>query len=76
MAATQPWIRWNGKLQFNLPGTPLFQVWATRLLKPLIDWTVETDRAGRLDAELAYVTGASTGTLITTIVQGDSTYSA
>ncbi len=30
---------------------------ASRLLKSTLDWLIKTDRAGHLDAELAYVTG-------------------
>jgi hypothetical protein len=72
MAATQPVIEVDGKLQFNLPGTPLFPSLGDALLKPLIDWTVETDSAGRLDAELAYVTGGFNWNADYNIVQGDA----
>jgi len=70
--ATQPVIEVDGKLQFNLPGTPLFPALGDALLKPVLDWTVETDRAGRLDAELAYVTGGFNWNADYNIVQGDS----
>ncbi|MBV9849096.1 MAG: hypothetical protein JO250_05340 [Armatimonadetes bacterium] len=54
----QPLIEVNGKLQFALPGTPLFPALADdSILKPTLDWTLRTDRAGPLNAELAYVTG-------------------
>jgi len=69
---TQPVIEVDGKLQFSLPGTPLFPTLGDALLKPLIDWTVETDRAGRLDAELAYVTGGFNWSADYNVVQGDS----
>jgi hypothetical protein len=69
---TQPVIEVDGKLQFTLPGTPLFPTLGDALLKPLIDWTVETDRAGRLDAELAYITGGFNWSADYNIVQGDS----
>src|SRR5580658_453129 len=72
MGPTQPVIEVDGKLQFTLPGTPLFPTLGDALLKPLIDWTVETDRAGRLDAELAYVTGGFNWSADYNIVQGDS----
>lgn len=47
-----------GKLRFNLPGEPLFPALADdTILKPTIHWVLETDRAGKLDAEFSYVTG-------------------
>lgn len=56
--AGQPIIEVNGKLQFSLPGQPLFPALADdSILKPTLDWTVQTDRSGPLQAELAYVTG-------------------
>jgi hypothetical protein len=45
-------------LRFSLPGQPLFpQLGADTILKPTIDWRINTDKAGKLEAELAYVTG-------------------
>ncbi len=70
--ATQAIIEVDGKLQFNLPGTPLFPALGDALLKPVMDWTIETDRAGRLDAELAYVTGGFNWNADYNIVAGDS----
>src|SRR6266404_8443058 len=57
----QPLIEVNGNLQFNLPGTPLFPALPpdTNLL-PTLDWTVTTDRAGPLEAELSYITTGMT----------------
>jgi hypothetical protein len=57
----QPLVEVGGKLQFGLPGTPLFPALppGTNLL-PTLDWTVSTDRGGPLDAELSYVTGGMT----------------
>ena len=69
---TQPIIEVDGKLQFNLPGTPLFPALGDALLKPMLNWTVETDRAGRLDAELAYVTGGFNWNADYNILQDDS----
>ena len=55
--AGQPLIEVNGKLQFSLPGLPLFPALSDdSILKPTLDWTVQTDRAGPLNAELAYIT--------------------
>ena len=53
----QPIIEVGGKLQFTLPGTPLFpSLPDDSILKPTLDWTVQTDKGGPLNAELAYVT--------------------
>lgn len=47
----------DGKLRFGLPGTPLFPELADdTILKPVLNWILETDRPGRLTAELSYVT--------------------
>jgi len=57
-ADTTPIIEVDGKLQFKLPGEPLFpQLSGDTILKPTIDWQINADKAGKLDAELAYVTG-------------------
>ncbi len=53
-----PIVEVNGQLRFSLPGQPLFPPLADdAILKPTLDWILETDVAGRFDAELAYVTG-------------------
>jgi hypothetical protein len=55
---SQPIIEVDGKLRFTLPGQPLFpQLGNDTILKPTIDWQINADKAGKLDAELAYVTG-------------------
>ena len=54
----QPIIEVDGQLRFGLPGTPLFPSLADdTILKPTLDWVLETDAAGHLAAELSYVTG-------------------
>jgi len=59
--AGQPLIEVNGKLQFTLPGQPLFPALGDdAILKPTLDWTVQTNRAGPLNAELAYITEGMT----------------
>jgi hypothetical protein len=56
--AGQPVIEVNGKLQFSLPGQPLFPALADdTVLKPTLSWELETDKAGKAPAELSYVTG-------------------
>ena len=55
---SQPIIEVDGKLRFSLPGQPLFPpLTGDTILKPTIDWQIQADKAGKLDAELAYVTG-------------------
>jgi hypothetical protein len=57
----QPIVEVDGKLRFQLPGTPLFPRLADdTILKPVVEWVIESDRPGRLDAELAYVSGGMT----------------
>jgi hypothetical protein len=52
-----PLIEVDGKLQFGLPGLPLFPKMSDdSILTPTLEWTIETDEAGPLTAELAYVT--------------------
>ncbi len=55
---SQPIIEVEGKLRFNLPGLPLFPALADdTILKPTIKWILNTDKRGKLDAELSYITG-------------------
>jgi len=54
----QPVIDVNGKLQFSLPGQPVFPALADdTVLKPTLSWELQTDKPGRLTAEFSYVTG-------------------
>lgn len=60
-APEEPLIEVAGKLQFGLPGRPLFPALPQDTnLKPTLDWTLQADRGGPLDAELSYVTGGMT----------------
>src|SRR5213079_102542 len=55
---SQPIIEVDGNLRFSLPGQPLFPaLTGDTILKPTIEWQLQADKAGKLDAELAYVTG-------------------
>jgi hypothetical protein len=54
----EPLIEIGGKLQFGLPGRPLFPALPQDTnLKPTLDWVLQADRGGPLDGELSYVTG-------------------
>ncbi len=56
-AATQPVIEVNGKLIFALPGTPLFPALTSdTILKPTLNWQLQTDKPGAFTAELGYIT--------------------
>lgn len=55
---SQPIIEVDGRLRFSLPGQPLFPALADdTILKPALNWVLNTDRKGKLDAELNYITG-------------------
>lgn len=54
----QPIIEVDNQLRFSLPGQPLFPSLAdAAVLKPTLHWLLDADKEGKLDAELAYVTG-------------------
>ncbi|MFH0980316.1 MAG: hypothetical protein V2A79_02095 [Planctomycetota bacterium] len=54
----EPIVEVDGQLRFGLPGQPLFpELTDETILQPTLNWLIETDRTGKLDAELAYVTG-------------------
>ena len=54
----QPIIEVNGKLQFTLPGQPLFpDLGSDTILKPAFNWLLQSDKPGQFDAEVGYVTG-------------------
>ena len=56
--AQQPIIEVDGKLQFSLPGQPLFpDLGDDTILKPAFNWLLQSDRPGKFDAEVGYVTG-------------------
>ena len=60
-APDEPLIEVASRLQFGLPGRPLFPALPPNTnLKPTLDWVLEADRGGALDAELSYVTGGMT----------------
>jgi len=57
-AQGQPIIEVNTKLQFSLPGIPLFPSLTNEaILKPTLNWKLESENSGKIDAEICYVTG-------------------
>ena len=53
----QPIIEVDGKLQFTLPGQPLFpDLGDDTVLKPAFNWLLQSDKPGKFDAEVGYVT--------------------
>jgi len=53
----EPIIEVNGKMQFSLPGTPLFpDLGDDTVLKPTLNWLLQSDQPGKFDAEIGYVT--------------------
>ena len=56
--AQSPIIEVNGKLQFTMPGSPIFpDLGDDTVLKPAFNWLLQSDKAGAFDAEVGYVTG-------------------
>jgi len=54
----QPVIEVNGKLQFSLPGQPLFPALADdTVLKPTLSWELLSDKPGAIATEFSYVSG-------------------
>lgn len=56
-AATQPIIEVDKKLQFSLPGEPIFPALGDdTILNPTLTWTINSAEPAKFDAEIAYVT--------------------
>jgi len=56
--AQQPIVDVDGRLQFGLPGEPLFpDLGDDTVLKPTLNWMLQSDKPGTFDAEVGYVTG-------------------
>ncbi len=54
----QPIIEVDGQLRFSLPGLPLFPTLGNNsILKPTFNWLLHSDHAGKVNAELCYVSG-------------------
>src|SRR4051812_20462134 len=57
-ASTQPIIEVDGVLRFGMPGQPIFPALsADSILKPTLNWLLETNSSGQLNAEISYVSG-------------------
>jgi hypothetical protein len=56
--ATEPIIEVDGKLRFQLPGEPMFPALSDgTILKPTLNWLMQTDKPGDSVAEVSYITG-------------------
>jgi hypothetical protein len=54
----QPIIEVGGKLQFSLPGLPIFPALGDdSIMRPAFDWILRAAQAAKFDAELSYVSG-------------------
>lgn len=57
-ASTQPITEVDGVLRFGLPGQPIFPALsADSILRPTLNWLIETNAPGKFDAEISYVSG-------------------
>jgi hypothetical protein len=57
-ASSQPIVEVDGVLRFGLPGQPVFPALsADSILKPTLNWLLQTDTAGKFNAEISYVSG-------------------
>jgi hypothetical protein len=53
-----PIVEVEGKIQFSLPGEPLFEaLGGDAILEPTLLWRLWSDRAGERDVEISYLTG-------------------
>ena len=53
-----PIIEVDGRLQFSLPGQPLFPALGNdSILRPTLTWQIGTQEAAEFDAQLSYLTG-------------------
>lgn len=57
----QPIIEVDGKMRFSLPGLPLFpDLGDDTILKPTLSWLIQSEKPGKFDAEVGYITGGFT----------------
>ncbi|HUI84952.1 MAG TPA: hypothetical protein VL240_12050 [Candidatus Binatia bacterium] len=56
-----PIVEVKGQVQFGLPGKPLFpSMGDAALLRPALNWQLQSDKSVQLDAEISYITGGLT----------------
>ena len=54
--SVEPIIEVDGKLQFSLPGEPIFpSLGNDNVLKPTLNWKLNSASSGKIDAEVAYL---------------------
>ncbi len=59
--SSEPIVEVDGKVEFGLPGKPVFPAMQNEsLLKPSLNWLLQSDRAGAVEAEIGYITGGFT----------------
>ena len=57
----EPIIEVDGKLQFSLPGSPLFpSLGNDNVLKPTLNWKLNSASSGKINAEVAYLSNGFT----------------
>jgi len=57
----EPIIEVDGKLQFSLPGSPIFpSLGSDNVLKPTLNWKLNSASSGKIDAEVAYLSNGFT----------------
>lgn len=72
-SANQVLVEVDGKLRFQLPGTPLFPASTDGLnLKPTLRWQIDSEKAQKISAELTYITGGLSWEATYNVVAPDS----
>src|SRR5271165_1452025 len=54
---SEPIVEVDGKIEFGLPGKPIFPAMDAELLKPALNWQLHSDKSAQIDAEIGYITG-------------------
>jgi hypothetical protein len=56
--SSDPIIEVDGRIEFGLPGKPIFPTLQNEaLLKPALNWLLQSDHSAQLNAEISYITG-------------------
>ncbi len=73
----QPIIEIDGILRFGLPGQPLFpELTGDSILRPTLNWSLQTDAPGKSDAEISYVASGMTWQVDYNLVVSDQSSSS